>query len=690
MEVVVADPLFENEDKSMSAIVDWFDLKKGKFYKLGQSYLLDIHDIEDVFYKTIVKIHNEKRKRKNNMNFEKWVLSIFITECREVSKNKVEKLDNNENRESSIEDRLYKLDDIYKEPIVFKYLIGLPQDEVAQLIQVPIQDINTRLLKGFQLLTRDKLDQEHVSCDGYTRHFIDYLGLNLNRRDKVDLEIHLHTCQNCQNELALIQDVILYFGRVTDTADVPPTVMKSVRGRVIETEERRKQVVKKRIVVSSVIASILAIGIFIGFVTNGFAYLYYSYQDWRNLEDEQLLTYLKHGIAEPLYLEQESNGVKITIKSVVADEFQTLLYYEIEDLETNHHYMINNYEGFTIENEEDLLNHMSYQMQYFPFEELETKSKASNIFEGKVSVLPIYPESGTIKLNISRLLKIAEGDNVIDVINATHSNNEIVAGEWNFEIPVTKTASIEHELDKKVEIEGIPLHFTKIVFAPTTTMLRYRYEILQESSMHVGEVHFDSIKTENQEAKVDLYGNIHHNSSGNGEWITMQTSFEPLYFEEPQNLEIDIEGMELYIQDNKTFTVNPYGVFPQTFKYQGNTISVDNITIGNPAIITFTEAKPEVRNYNMLHYQFLTDKDGQALSMGYRDNEGVYMDSDGKIYKQDEYQFNGWERVRFYPTKTEMELINDFGDEDVIPTKLEIHGYNTVKYTNESIKVSLD
>lgn len=544
------------------------------------------------------------------------------------------------------------------------------------------------MLKGLQLLTRDKLDQQHVSCEGYQIHFIDYLGLKLNRRDKIDLEIHLHTCQNCQNELALMQDIMLHLGHITDTADVLPTFMKNVRGKVIETEEMRKQVKKKRIVVSSAIASFLALVVTIGFVTNGFAYLYYSYQDWRNLEDEQLLSYLKHGIAEPLYLEQESNGVKITIKSVIADEFQTLLYYEIEDLENDHQYMINIYDGFRIENEEDLLNHMSDQMHYFPFEELQSKSKASNVFEGRVSVLPIYPESGTIKLNITRLLKIADGDNVNEVINATHSNNEIVAGEWNFEIPVTKTASIEHELDKEIEIEGIPLHFTKITFAPTTTMLRYSYEVLQESIMHIGEVHFDSIKTENREAKVDMYGNIHQ--SGSGDWISMQTSFEPLYFEKLKNLEIDIEGMELFIQDNETYTIDPNGAFPQTFEYLGNTISVDNITIGNPATITFTEAKPEDRDYNMLHYQFLTDKHGQALSMGYRDNEGVYINSDGKTYNQDEYHFTGWERVRFYPTKTTMELMNDFGDEDVIPTKLEIHGYNTIKFVDQEIKIVLD
>lgn len=124
MEVVVADPLLENEEKSMGAIVDWFEVKKEKFYKLGQSYLLNTHDIEEVFYKTIVKIQDEKRKRKNNMIFEKWVLSIFITECRDASKNKLEKLDNEDNRQSLLENRLYKLDDIYKEPIVFTIPYG--------------------------------------------------------------------------------------------------------------------------------------------------------------------------------------------------------------------------------------------------------------------------------------------------------------------------------------------------------------------------------------------------------------------------------------------------------------------------------------------------------------------------------------------------------------------------------------
>lgn len=64
--------------KDMAAVIDWFDARKSKFYKIGWAYLKSHHDVEDVFHNTIIKVHEKIGQLKEDRYFESWVTAILI------------------------------------------------------------------------------------------------------------------------------------------------------------------------------------------------------------------------------------------------------------------------------------------------------------------------------------------------------------------------------------------------------------------------------------------------------------------------------------------------------------------------------------------------------------------------------------------------------------------------------------
>ncbi|MGG0287565.1 RNA polymerase sigma factor [Peribacillus butanolivorans] len=150
--------------QDMSAVMDWFNTRQSKYYKIGWAYLKSHQDVEDVFHNTIIKVHDKIGQLKEDSYFESWVTSIFINECRSIyRKRKPEEMENPEgsldisqfqNKLEILED-LDQLDQIYKEIIILKYLQGYSQKEIAIILKLPVGTVKSRLYRG--LLTLRKI-----------------------------------------------------------------------------------------------------------------------------------------------------------------------------------------------------------------------------------------------------------------------------------------------------------------------------------------------------------------------------------------------------------------------------------------------------------------------------------------------------------------------------------------------------
>ncbi|MEH7237534.1 DUF4179 domain-containing protein [Bacillus sp. JJ1562] len=645
-------------ERDMEAIINWFEQRKDGFYKLAWTYLENLMDIQDVFYHVMLRVQTDIRKQKKNHDFDKWVISLFVEECK---------------KRRLIED----LDDT----LVLTYVLGLSQQEIAVILEISVESVKDRLYK--EILSLSGAEGAH-----YQEKFIDYLSRSLDRSEKIELEIHLHTCPTCQKSLADFQNTIYSLIDGAEAIVVPQEYLDQVITELMKIEENKRKKKKKRTTIGVGVASSLFLLLLIGYVTNGFAYMYYSWLDWRDKEDEQLLAYLKNGIGEPLNLVKESNGIKITIKSAIGDEFQTLIYYEVENLKGEEQYGINFWNGVFVEDEVKIFDQLAVPINHLPVNPLESEE---DIFKGTISLLPISSNTETIKLNIAKLQKMEKDAGKMGWIDF-YGDGAFASGEWNFEIPVKKQASIEHAVEKTFTVDGLLIEAEKLIMAPTVTILQYRYQPYSNDKS-INELFIEGIKTKEKTAKPAVFGWNFPVEGSSREYVTYQSAFDPLYFDDPKEVNLHLSSMSYFQSDFYNVDIDMNQPFPQTFEYLGSKISIDKVELGTPTKIELTAEMVEGRKFESLHFGILGQNDSLAMSMGISNIEGILVDRNGKIYDWDEYDYYAnidmVNKPRHYDTKMFIEVLSEVTDEEMIPSQLEIHGYQGTTYLDEVIKLKL-
>lgn len=148
----------------MDAVVDWFGTRKDKYYRIGWSYLYNSYDIEDVFHGTIIKVYDNIHKLREDRYFETWVTSIFINECRRVLRERKRSVDLESVQEAATNEDIYivelkehliNIEEIYREPVILKYISGYSQEEIAKILDIPVGTVKSRIYRGLLLLRKN-------------------------------------------------------------------------------------------------------------------------------------------------------------------------------------------------------------------------------------------------------------------------------------------------------------------------------------------------------------------------------------------------------------------------------------------------------------------------------------------------------------------------------------------------------
>ncbi|MGM0840012.1 MAG: DUF4179 domain-containing protein [Bacillota bacterium] len=672
-------------EKDLEMVMEWFLQRKQSFYALGRIYVSKQEDIEDIFYRSIISIHNELHRFKKNTSFDSWAISRFIHNGRSLSKDKSFRDSEGQKSDQTLFHAFHQLEDQEKEATALTYFNECSFEEVGRILEVSVEKVKSCVFSGVRKLKEELGYGSFEGCPEYHKHYLDYLGRTMDRPEKVEFEMHIYHCQGCQEDLASFQEVVLTLTGMTDALEVPAGLLERIKSKVEEREARRQRKKKKRKSIWLSIAGVFAMVVSIGFVTGGFSSLYYAWTE----EDEQLRAILQHDLGERLNLESESNGVKITIKSVVADDVQTLVFYEVEDTKKDNLYMMNAHEGVHIDNEYDVMRRDVQHMYYSPpVDQDEIQNEEKNVYKGTMSLLPVSVDSGTIKLNVARLMQLDQ-----DPQKGEYFSGELrfAEGDWSFDIPFTKQSSRVHKLDKEIDIDGIPVRLDKLTIAPTTTLLQYSFQN-QGGDKRIDVITFDSIESDKERVKADLFGgNMYVESFDQEGWSAFTSRFDTLFFEDPQEVNIHFDSIHLSVDDRKTIPLDNLKDLPKAFEYQGNTISIDKIQVGNPAKVILTHDVSKDRVYERVHYGFSSDYlMNENTSIGVSDGDGVLMDKNGKIHEIDVYEYDKLDQPRYFETEQTIEFYNDSSSEDVNLTKLEIEGYSTTKYVDDRVKVKLD
>ena len=516
-----------------------------------------------------------------------------------------------------------------------------------------------------------------MNCKDTQEKLLDLLEGNLEEITKNAVEVHISSCDSCREELRVFRTIITDLEAESDAIQVPDDFMLNVRKAVSKT--RKKKLPKRWTTIGLVATLFLTLFVGTAVATNGFVNFIDWWKDFGKQQSEQMENYVEHGLGDYLNLQAESNDVKVTITSVVADDIQTLIYYEVESQKQDEQYMINYTDGLQITNQDENWVPEDHP-DYSPVNNhLNIHSEDSRIYKGRIGVAPISTEEGTIQLELSKLEKVASSDKQI---------KEFTEGDWRFEIPIKKHPAIIHEFQVETEINGNPVMFEKLTIAPTVTVLSYRYRN-ENPYRKMDYMTIASLESKGKHVYNQLglagYGGSGGWSDG---WSSEETTFESLYFEEPTDIGIHIGSASFSIHEPVEFAIDSEEELPQIIEYLGNKISIENLDVGKQTTIEMTEELSPERSYETLKYD-IYDKDGEG-SLNIR-SDGYFIDKNGGKYKANDFIFRLHElsKPKFFSTHHHITAYRDDGQE-FVPTTLAIEGYTVTTFYDEKIVISLE
>ncbi|WP_286181145.1 DUF4179 domain-containing protein [Bacillus sp. ISL-37] len=670
------------QEKGIDSVVDWFDRHKQPFYAMGWFYLRNQKQMEELFYRSILKVHKEMPRYKNAASFELWVTSIFIDNCRELSQDKVIQASEEITARHDLFKALDRLEDDEKEAMILTYGAGFSQEETAQILRVSVGKLKELMFSGVKSVRKQLDGSTYNGCKEHQNNYIDYLEKKMERPEKIEFEMHIYNCRECQEDLAAFQDVTIMLNHAEWMNDlpVPDNFIQNIQEKLTEKEKARQQKSKKRKKVALIFASVFALFIGIGFFTGVFANVYYGWTE----ENEQLRTFLQNDLGQRLNLEAERDGVKIKIKGVVADDYQTLVFYEIEDTNEDKQYVMFSEDGLIIENENELMKHDTYPRHYPPDLKAEMNKKEKNVFYGVVGLRPLEENSGVLKLNIARIQELALDDQEARW-GFGYRSNGFKTGDWKFEVPVTKQPSVVYELNEQAKIEGVLVRLDKLIIAPTATLLEYGLP-MGEMEKRIDRIQFGNLEVNDVKMKPDQFNGYNY-LQPEANWHKYQMYYDPFYGGTPKDITVQFESAYFSLEDHKSVELDANQQYPQTFEYAGSTISIDKVEIGQPTIIVISNHEVENRKFERLHLNVVGEDEHEPISMG-MDNEGVIVDKNGVQYDMNSptFDYEKVEQPRHFVTVDTLMLDGD----NVIPKRLDIYGYSSMTYLDDVVEISLD
>ena len=522
-----------------------------------------------------------------------------------------------------------------------------------------------------------------MECKHVQEQIIDYLDGILNEDERSRFDLHVSGCELCKEELLKCEEIINSLEDENESISIPHDFMGNVRQAVANTQKNKRKTFQRPAIVGIVAALFLTLFVGTAVATKGFTSFTEWWRDFGDKKNEQMENYVQHGLGDNVNVEAESNGVNITVTSVVADDIQTLIYYEIEDNHKENKYMVDFPNGIQIVNQDELLRSEKPINSH-----LGLFSEQSNIYKGRLGIAPLSENEGTIKLHLTKIQKAIEMETGVSTLN---DEIEYMEGDWHFEIPVKKNPSIVHEFNVETEIEGNPIIFEKLTVAPTITVLSYRYR----NDNHDKRMDYLTIESIESNGKR-FYGNyMDFAGVGSSEWRSdgwarSEATFDTLYFDNPTDIKVHIGSAAFTIKEKADFLFDASKAFPQTFDYLGTKISIDKVEVGQPTKVVMSEELNVDRAYESLDFRFY-DKDNQGFS-SIGNIDGYIIDKSGEKYKVSEhfYRLHELENPVIFSTENHIELSKDDSEEEAIPSRLEIEGYRTTVFYDSVVDISLE
>ncbi|MCT2536899.1 DUF4179 domain-containing protein [Aquibacillus koreensis] len=396
----------------------------------------------------------------------------------------------------------------------------------------------------------------------------------------------------------------------------------------------------------------------------------------------------RFGLDNNLDLSVEDNGVKVTITHVLADDIQTFVYYEVEDLDKGRLLRISNHPR--VLTEEGVFDfNQRFIDPVHSMMDLPDQMTSDTVYRGRIGMPPISEDEGEIELVISSLQEVNELNKYSYMMHT--ESGELTDGEWKFDIPIKKEEMLEKVVNLETDIAGYKIKINKVTIAPTTTLFEYQFKQEQDSTGYgLPYLQFDRLDSnEDTFLREDMSIIPIDDMRSDANWRLDFAAFDPMYYYTPDSIDLSISFLNETVPIDENFTINPDSTEPQTITVANTDVTIDDIKLGTPSSLTMNFPYTEDRVFERLIYDVFTDSGVHGMS--YNNYEGIYVDYSGNEVNLEEMTTytREMEKIRHYIIKEE--LIIESGNEDIVkPIGIRVHGYQKTTFPDQKIHVELN
>lgn len=542
-------------------------------------------------------------------------------------------------------------------------------------------------------------------CKEVEEKLIDYIDGLLNKENHLNLENHIKSCTVCAEDLKELKETISYVEETNKDIKAPRNLMENVKK---EVENAKKLYKKPRIKIGyiALVSVLVTLLITTAFANENIRTILETWQGKSLKESQSIEELISKGYGEQVNLISEDKNIKVKVESVVADDINTVLLLEVENLNGDGKYVpilskeTIDYEGnFKFSS---LIGGDSIRGSYLLYTPDENKTRTV------VSLSPLASNEGEIELTIKALEPVhPEYKGILPGYHYYSKKipENAIEGYWNFKIPVKVAEAHVFNLNQQMDLDGNKIIFEQLEISPTITTLTYRFNMRQNAEYALERL---------VNIKIEANGKYYENKSYGGDssyWSNMGVvegivSFDSMYFEMPDKIKITVDGYDAIISKTSTMDVDVEKSFPQSFEYLGSNIRVNNVQ-GDKNLIRIFMDNLGKKYFERLNFRIFINgqeykKSSIATKFLFPENENSVYESSYDIllsnlsnkfeesYPAEGYSISrGYENCNIDDNDTEKLELKDKLDDEINSIKIIFNSYEETRYVEGSLSLKL-
>ncbi|WP_130808136.1 DUF4179 domain-containing protein [Senegalia massiliensis] len=537
-----------------------------------------------------------------------------------------------------------------------------------------------------------------MDCEKCKQNIVDYI--HGETQDNEEVKKHLEICEECKLEYENLKETIGY--------------LKTNSQKINTNKELNlNKNIKKNKIRSVRRTGLIAIFLSIFLVATVFAAEKLGFLDWwkdsSKIQTNAWEELIENGVGQKLDISTEDNGVKITAKGIIADEINTLVLLEIENLNEDRR-LTPSYNAifknpthvpWPVIVEGDIENFYEDTSPFVNITNIYTEDK--NKLNILVNTNTMTKDKGKFTLNI---------DTLETMINESEEDIKYVEGNWTLEIEGEKIPSKIYEVGKEINLDGNEVIIDKVVIAPTTTQIDYRFKVENEKVRY----NLDSIdfsmeykgeRFANSPISYDKYSDYTADDEG---YTNRKYHLYPLYLKDPKEVTLNIDTKRYSTRGERYYDID-WGNLPEKIEYNNSELTVKSIDIGEEKTeIIIEEDNSKDRKYlkSNITFRKSNNLENEEYDRPYMHSGDYLLRGEYTKYEvenintdESEDKLKGFENNKEYVYAEEQKFIirkNDFEEAGIpelykkkyiIPEYLVIHSQEYIDFPDKKVDIKL-